>query len=95
MRSLTLDQWRAIRDAFPEEQEYIAARAGWCEGHFDPTTSIIDVDGLPRKGAWSVGEMWWGEVPPTLAGQARQVARIVAEHGWGPFTGAAGCREWR
>ncbi len=93
VRVLTVEQWRALL-AFPESDEWVGARSGWCEGQFNPAIRIIDVDGLPRVGAWSVGEMWWGPVPGTLEGQAQQVAGIIAEVGWAPFTGAAGCEEW-
>ena len=94
VRVLSYEQWRAIRDAFPEEQEFEAARTAFCESGFDPASSIIDTNGLVSAGAWHVQAHWWGKVPPTLEAQARQVAAIVAEHGWAPFMGERGCSEW-
>lgn len=84
-RSLTLDQWRALQ-AFPDELQVLFACIARAESGFDAEASIIDIDGLPREGAWMVGETWWGPVPDTLQGQAQQVANIASEYGSLPWT---------
>ncbi len=94
VRVLTVEQWRAIQGAFPENEQWVAARTMFCESGGDAGMHIIDSDGLPRAGAWSVGARWWGPVPPTLAGQAQQTSQIVARVGWAPFTASSGCGEW-
>lgn len=89
-RVLSVEQWRAVRDL-----PYALQRSGWCEGHFDPDTAIIDVDGLWRFGAWSVGPTWFGPVPRTLRAQAEQVAGIYAEYGMQPWRATEhGCPDW-
>jgi len=94
VRVLTVEQWRAIRH-LPDEYQYVMTRAGWCESHLNPAARIIDVDGLPRVGAWMVGEQWWGAVPADLEGQAIQVAGILREHGTWPWAASIrGCEGW-
>lgn len=81
--------------AVAAEREYDAIRIGFCESGWDAGARIIDVDGLPREGAFMVGATWWGAVPATLYEQAAQFDRIVREHGTAPFTTAGGCDRWR
>ena len=90
-RSLTLDQFRAIQ-AFPEELQVEFICIAQAESGFDGDSRIIDVDGLPRAGAWHVGETWWGQVPTDLQGQAEQAASIAREHGSSPWTTRGKCR---
>ena len=94
VRTLTYEQWRSIRDAFPPGEEWTAARTAFCESGFDPASAIIDTNGLVSAGAWQVQAHWWGPVPATLGEQARQVAAIVREHGWWPWAARGGCKEW-
>jgi hypothetical protein len=88
---LTLEQWRAIQHIAPERQAALA-RIGWCESKFQADAVG---DGGRSRGAWQVQERFWGPVPATLEGQARQADRIAAEHGLEPWTTAAGCEGWR
>lgn len=90
-RTLTLDQWRALQ-AFPEDQQQLFACIARAESGFDAEASIIDIDGLPREGAWMVGAIWWGEVPADLNGQAEQAAEIASEYGSSPWTTRSLCQ---
>jgi len=90
VRSLTLDQWRAVRHFAPERQ-WEMARIGWCESHFDPNAVG---DGGFSVGAWQVQPRFWGPVPATLEEQAIQAERIAAEHGTIPWTTRDGCEGW-
>jgi len=89
-KSLTLEQWRALQ-AFPDHLQLLFACIARAESGFDAEASIIDIDGLPREGAWMVGATWWGEVPADLADQAVQASLIASEHGSKPWTTAGGC----
>lgn len=78
----------AIEAAFPEEQHATALYVAWAESRGDCTARIIDTNNLVSAGCWQVQPYWWGEVSEDVFEQARQVAAIVAEHGWGPWTTA-------
>ena len=93
VKVLTVEQWRALQ-VFPPDLQWWAARTAVCESGFDPTASIIDIDGLPREGAWMVGATWHGPVPADLDGQARQVAAMVANHGTRIWSTSGGCAAW-
>ena len=90
---LTETQWQAIQ-VFEPADRYSMTQIAFCESRIDETAYIIDTDGLPRKGAWMVGEVWWGKVPDTLFEQAIQASKIVSEHGTSPWTTRHGCRDW-
>ena len=90
VRSLTLDEWRAVRHFAPERQ-WEMARIGWCESHLDPNAVG---DGGFSIGAWQVQPRFWGPVPGTLEEQAQQAERIAAEHGTAPWTTRDGCEGW-
>ena len=77
---------RAVQIVFPLEQQRSAIAIALCESGADPTSRIIDVDGLPRAGAWHVGEQWWGPVSSDPVEQAQQVMRIFADHQWKPWS---------
>ena len=85
---LSADQWAAI-ELFSEDQRYIAARTGWCEGRLNPTST----NGT-HIGSWQVNPYYWGQVPDDLPGQAYQVREIVALYGWGPWDARNGCPDW-
>lgn len=90
--SMTLEQWRALQ-AFPAHLQLLFACIARAESGFDADASIIDIDGLPREGAWMVGATWWGEVPlGDLAAQAVQASLIASEHGSKPWTTSGGCQ---
>lgn len=89
-RVMTVAQWRAIVDAFPAEQEYVAARTAVCESGFDVTA----VGAAGEQGVFQILARYWGKVPTTLELQAIQAAQIVAIEGWGPWAAAGGCGEW-
>lgn len=78
----------AVTAAFPPEQWRAAMEVAACEtgGTWDWSVAIIDSDGLPHIGLWQVAPRWWGEVPSTPEEQAAQVALIVVQHGWGPWS---------
>ena len=90
VRSLTLDQWRAVRHFAPERQQAMA-RIAWCESKFDAEAVG---DGGRSLGAWQVQPRFWGAVPATLEEQAIQAERIAAEHGTIPWTTRDGCEGW-
>ena len=80
--------------AISPDLELDAIRVGYCESGWNPEAAIIDIDGLPREGAFMVGAIWHGPVPADLVGQALQFERIVNEHGLWPFTTRDGCDRW-
>jgi hypothetical protein len=90
VRTLTLDEWRAVRHFAPERQ-WRMARIGWCESHLDPDAVG---DGGLSIGAWQVQPRFWGPVPATLEAQAIQAERIAAEYGLAPWTTRDGCEGW-
>lgn len=79
---------QAVVNAFPEHEWQNAMRVANCEtgGTFDWSVRIIDLNGHVSAGLWQVQPAWWGQVPDTPESQARQVAAIVSEHGWGPWS---------
>ena len=90
IRSLTLEQWRAVNSAgLDDAGTYWLARTGWCEGHLDPTSR----NGV-HLGAWQVNPEYHGPVPGTLEAQARQAAAIAVKHGTQPWDARDGCAEW-
>lgn len=93
VRVLSLDEWRAIQIAYPENPPLLA-KIGTCESGINPSKSVIDENGHRSVGAFMVQPVWWGEVPSDLLGQAKQAASIIREHGTWPFSGAKGCAEW-
>lgn len=76
------------------ERQLAAVRIGYCESGWDATAHIIDVDGLPRAGAFMVGARWWGPVGPTLTEQAAQLESIAQRYGLAPWTTRDGCERW-
>ena len=78
----------AIEAAFPEEQQGIALYVAMRESGGDCSQRIIDTNGYESAGCWQVQSVWWGVVEDDVYAQARQAARIVAEHGWSPWTTA-------
>ena len=91
VRVLSIEQWRAIRAAFPEREEWAAARTMVCESLGDP---LAIGDQGRAHGAWQVHPQWWGLVPGTLGELAVHAAAIVSRESWRPWTGAKGCPEW-
>ncbi len=92
VRVLKYDQWKAIESA--GGPTYTLARLAFCESGIDPTNNVMDVDGTPSIGAYSVKPQFHGTVPPDLAGQTRQAVAIIAMHGTAPWSAAHGCSEW-
>lgn len=78
----------AIEAAFPEEHQGMAMYVAMRESGGDCSQRIIDTNGQESAGCWQVQSVWWGDVEDDVYAQARQAARIVAEHGWSPWTTA-------
>ena len=95
VRVLRVEDWRVLQEVFGD-RAYTMARLGWCEGGLDPTQAVMDVDGTMSYGTFMVKPQYWGEVGTTLEAQARQAARIAAEHPdlWPWAATRNGCREW-
>lgn len=76
-RALTLEQWRAINAAFPEDEHVQAAKVMFCESGGNPAARVLDANGEWSEGAWQMQPVFWGPVPSDLAGQASQAAAAV------------------
>lgn len=90
VRVLTRDQWRAIRDAFPAEQEAWAQRTMMCESGGDPA----QVGAAGERGAFQIMERLHGPVPATLEAQAQHAAAVLAKNGRSIWTTSEGCESW-
>lgn len=88
VRSLTLEQWRAVAHSGTTDQWWLA-RTGYCEGHLDPTSR----NGV-HLGSWQVNPAFHGSVPSDLDGQAKQAALIQSKYGREPWDTSEGCPEW-
>jgi hypothetical protein len=53
-----------------------------CESMFDTTA----VGPYGHRGLWQVSEHFWGPVPKSAYGQAKQAHQIWLEHGWDPWS---------
>ena len=88
VRVLTVEQSRAIHES--GGPPVTMARIMVCESNGDTTA----LGAAGEVGAWQVTPRWWGAVPSDIVGQAQQAARIMAEHGDGPWTTKGGCVRW-
>ena len=91
VRTLTYEEWRAIVEAFPPEEEWMAARIMLCESGGDP--SKVGADG--ERGLMQIHPIWipflnhlgytWQQMFDPLANM-EVASGIVSRYGWAPWS---------